>query len=81
MLLTPGRVYQEHYLGTTLSGSPTDTWTVNSFTFDTSPVNFWGSNTVNVSAKLFAMILAPIVGSVSFDIYSDDGSSSYLKIY
>ena len=81
MLLTPGGVYQEHYLGTALSGSPTDTWIVNDIAFDTSPVNFWGSNTINVSAKFFTMILAPIVGSVSFDIYSDDGSSVYLKIY
>ena len=81
MLLTPGEVYQEHYSGTSLSGSPTKTWIVNDIAFDTSPVNFWGSNTQSVSAKFFIMILAPIVGSVSFSIYSDEGSSAYLKIY
>ena len=80
MLLTPGKVYQEHYSGTSLSGSPTKTWIVNDIAFDDSPVNFWGPNTINVSAKIVIMILAPIIGSVSFSIYTDDGSSSYLKI-
>ena len=81
MLLTPGKVYQEHYSGITLSGSPTNAWIINDIAFNDSPVNFWGSNTINVSAKIFTMILAPIIGSVSFSIYTDDGSSAYLKIY
>ena len=80
MLLTPGEVYQEHYSGTSLSGSPTNIWIVNDIAFYDSSTNFWGPNTISASAKFVTMILAPIVGSVSFSASSDDGSSIYLKI-
>ena len=72
-LMTQGKVYQEFFGNTGLSGSPIKNWVANYLSFDGNTSGFWISNPDHTSANIIAWIRSPYTGKINFTAQNDDG--------